>query len=76
MRFCSVSHVNPLPLSESVLCKFVSCLADESLQHRKIKTYVPVWSKIRANKGRTRRSVSVADASVGLCFEGRETRAS
>ena len=40
MRFCSDSHANPLPLSETVLCKFVSHLADESLQHRTIKTYL------------------------------------
>ena len=40
MKFCSSSNVNPLPLCESVLCKFVSYLADESLQHRTIKTYL------------------------------------
>ena len=40
LRFCRDSRVNPLPLCETILCKFVSYLADESLQHRTIKTYL------------------------------------
>ena len=33
-------NISPLPLYESVLCKFVTHLADESLQYRSIKTYL------------------------------------
>ena len=40
MKFCLSSNVNPLPVRESVLCKFVSYLADESIQYRTIKTYL------------------------------------
>lgn len=40
LRFCSSNNVNPLPMSESVLCSFVAYLPDESLKHRTIKTYL------------------------------------
>ena len=33
-------NISPLPLYESVLCKFETHLADESLQYRSIKTYL------------------------------------
>ena len=38
--FCDSCHVTPLPVSEDVLCKFVSHLADSDLKHRTIKTYL------------------------------------
>ena len=73
--FCSVSHVNPLPLSESVLCKFVPYLADESLQHRTMKTYLSGlrFVQIKAGLGDPFQSQM---PRLDLCFEGRETRAS
>ena len=40
IRFCTKYSIVPLPLSESVLCKFVTSLADHPLQHRSIKTYL------------------------------------
>ena len=33
-------NIGPSPLYESVLCKFVTHLADESLQYRSIKMYL------------------------------------
>ena len=40
LRFCDSCHVTPLPVSEDVLCKYVSHLADSDLKHRTIKTYL------------------------------------
>ncbi len=39
LKFCQDSDSSPLPLSESVLCHFVSHLADSNLKLRTIKTY-------------------------------------
>ena len=38
--FCQAGGMTPLPVVESVLCKFVSYLADQKLKHRTIKTYL------------------------------------
>ena len=40
LKFCQTAKYTPLPVSESVLCAFVSSLADEGLKHRSIKTYL------------------------------------
>ena len=40
LTFCSMHNISPLPLYESVLCKFVTQLAEESFQYRSIKTYL------------------------------------
>ena len=40
LHFCLSCKVTPLPVSESILCKFVSYLACEGLKHRSIKTYL------------------------------------
>ena len=40
LHFCQMSGVSPLPVSEGVLCKFVSYLAGEGLKHRSIKPYL------------------------------------
>ena len=41
MNFCSrLSVINPFPLTESTLCRFVACLGQEGLKHRTIKSYL------------------------------------
>ena len=40
LRFCQSQCLTPLPVSENVLCSFVSQLADEGLKFRSIKTYL------------------------------------
>ena len=39
LKFCQ-SKISPLPVSQCILCEFVSHLADEGLKHRSIKTYL------------------------------------
>ena len=39
-KFCQACVMNPLPASESVLCKFVSHLAGQKLKHHTITTYL------------------------------------
>ena len=53
MKFCDSNKLRPLPLSQSVLCLFLSYLADQSLQHRTIKTYMSGlrFYQIRAGYG-------------------------
>ena len=38
--FCSASGHRPFPISESVLCQFVSYLAQQQLKHQTIKSYL------------------------------------
>ena len=38
-KYCQCNHYVCCPVSEVVLCGFVSTLADEGLKHRSIKTY-------------------------------------
>ena len=73
LKFCSSSNVDHLPICESVLCKFVAFLADESLQHRTIKTYL---FEILPNQIRPGRSFSVSHATSGLCPKGCEASTS
>ena len=40
LRFCRSGDWTPLPVSEAMLCKFVSLVASEGLKHRTIKTYL------------------------------------
>ena len=40
LKFCQSSEHVPLPVSQCLLCTFVSQLADEGLKHRSIKTYL------------------------------------
>ena len=40
LTFCSMQNISSLPLYESVLCKFVTHRAYESLQYRSIKTFL------------------------------------
>ena len=40
LGFCRLCDVDPLPLSELLLCKLVAHLADQQLKHRTIKTYL------------------------------------
>ena len=40
LKFCSQAILNPLPVSEQVLCSFVSHLAQQGLKHRTIKVYL------------------------------------
>ena len=39
LDFCQCYTIVPLPVSESVLCKFTSFLVDQGLKHRTLKTY-------------------------------------
>ena len=39
-KYCQCNHYVCCPVSEVVLCGFVSALADEGLKHRSIKTYL------------------------------------
>ena len=52
-KFCNLSDCSPLPVCESVLCKFVTYMADESLQYRTIKVYLSGlrFCQIRAGLG-------------------------
>lgn len=44
LQFCQLCNSTPLPVSELVLCKFVSFLASEGLKHRTIKSHLlGVW---------------------------------
>jgi len=40
LKFCSQAVLNPLPVSEQVLCSFVSHLAQQGLKYRTIKVYL------------------------------------
>ena len=40
LKFCSQADKNPLPVTEQVLCSFVSHLAQQGLKHRSIKVYL------------------------------------
>ena len=40
LNFCDRGNWTPLPVCESLLCKYVSYLAKEGLKHRTIKTYL------------------------------------
>ena len=40
LQFCRKGNLQPLPTSETTLCRFVSYLAEDSLTHRTIKAYL------------------------------------
>ena len=40
LQFCRKGNIQPLPTSETTLCRFVSYLAEENLTHRTIKAYL------------------------------------
>lgn len=42
LTFCSQACTSPLPLSENVLCFYVSYLADEGLAHATIKSLISI----------------------------------
>ena len=40
LKFCSQADKNPLPVTEQVLCSFVSHLVQQGLKHRPIKVHL------------------------------------
>ena len=46
-----MSVTTPVPVSESVLCTFVTYLAEEKLTHRTIKTYLSAVRFLQIRKG-------------------------
>ena len=40
IHFCQLVGASPLPVSEGLLCKFVTYLARQGLKHRSLKTYL------------------------------------
>ena len=51
MAFCTQACTSPLPLSESVLCFYVSHLADEGLAHTTIKSYLSACRHLHISHG-------------------------
>ena len=49
--FCNQACTSPLPLSESVLCFYVSHLADEGLAHTTIKSYLSACCHLHISHG-------------------------
>ena len=51
IAFCTQACTSPLPLSESVLCFYVSHLADEGLAHTTIKSYLSACRHLHISHG-------------------------
>ena len=51
IAFCTQVYTSPLPLFESVLCFYVSHLADEVLAHTTIKSYLSACRHLHISHG-------------------------
>jgi len=50
-KFCIVTNINPLPISEQHLCLFVSFLAKQGLKYQTIKYYLSAICHLQISKG-------------------------
>ena len=53
LSFCTAGGFEPLPASESVLCRFVAFLADQGLKHATIKVYLSAIRFMHISEGQT-----------------------
>ena len=51
LKFCLDGQFNPLPLSQSVLCAYVSFLANQILKHSTIKVYLSAARHLQIANG-------------------------
>ncbi len=51
LHFCKSHQVNPLPLSEHILCHFAANLAQEGLKHQSIKAYLAGIRNLQITQG-------------------------
>ena len=52
LQFCKDGAFIPLPSSQSILCRFVSHLANQGLKHRTIKAYLSAVRFLHIAEGR------------------------
>ena len=51
LTFCQLYHLTPLPLSESILCRFVTFLSTQSLKYQSIKSYLSALRHLQITQG-------------------------
>ncbi len=51
LNFCLSARYTPIPVSEPVLCSYVSYLADQGLKYRTIKVYLSAIRHLQIEKG-------------------------
>ena len=56
--FCVQAHLNPLPVSESLLCRYVAYLAEEGLAPKTIKLYLSAIRHLQV-------SMNLSDPKIG-----------
>ena len=59
LKFCKDGNFRPIPMSEVLLCRYVSFLANQGLKHRTVKAYLSAVQVYGHCRGRSR-PVSIA----------------
>ena len=51
LKFCDTFKINPLPVTEPILCYYVACLGQEGLSAATIKTYLSGVRQVQISQG-------------------------
>ena len=70
LQFCQKGHFTPLPLSESLLCSYVSHLADQGLKHSTLKVYLSAVRYLQIASGQGDPFAGVARPRLDYVMRG------
>lgn len=70
MKFCQEAGFTPLPVSQSLLCKYVSYLANQNLKHGTIKVYLSAVRHLQIKYGMNDPFAQAAWPQLDLVMRG------